>query len=121
VTKAECSCPVGFSEACGHITGLLYQIAKYKALNLRTLPEDVAKTSQPQTWHTTREEKIRGKEGKEMGVSGYRKYDGDSETAPRTVRSTLYNPISGVSLTSLLTHRQICLYCHLFKMLMCHK
>jgi hypothetical protein len=43
VTKAECSCPVGFSEACGHITGLLYQIAKYKVLNIRTLPEDVAK------------------------------------------------------------------------------
>jgi hypothetical protein len=75
VTKAECSCPGGFSEACGHITGLLYQIAKYKVLNLRTLPEDVAKTSQAQTWHTPRGENIRGKEVKDMGVSGYRKYD----------------------------------------------
>ena len=30
-----------------------------------------------------------------MEVSGNRKSDGDSETAPRTVRSTLYNPIRG--------------------------
>ena len=64
-------------------------------LNLRTLPEDVAKTSQPQTWHTPRGEKIRGKEVQDMEVSRHRKYDGDRETAPRTVRSTLYNPIRG--------------------------
>jgi hypothetical protein len=38
---------------------------------------------------------IRGKEVQDMEVSGYRKYDGDRETAPRTVRSTLYNPICG--------------------------
>jgi hypothetical protein len=91
VTKTECSCPVGFSEACGHITGLLYQIAKHKVLNLRTLPEDVANTSQPQIWHTPRGEKIRCKEVQDMEVSGYRKSDGDRETAPRTVRSALYN------------------------------
>jgi hypothetical protein len=44
------------SEACGHITGLLYQIAKYKMLNLRTLPEDVAKTSQPQAYTQRRKD-----------------------------------------------------------------
>ena len=91
MTKVECSCLVGFSEACDHITGLLYQIAKYKVLNLRILPEDVAKTSQPQTWHTHRGEKIRGKEVQDMEVSENRKSDGERETAPRTVKSAFYN------------------------------
>jgi hypothetical protein len=43
IRKADCSCPIGLSEACGHITGLLYQLAKNKVLSLKSLPEDVAK------------------------------------------------------------------------------
>ena len=39
--------------------------------------------------HTPRGEKIRGKEVHDMEVSEYRKSDGERETAPRTVRSTL--------------------------------
>jgi hypothetical protein len=57
IRKADCSCPIGLSEACGHITGLLYQLAKNKVLSLKALPEDAAKTSQAQTWHTPRGEK----------------------------------------------------------------
>ena len=45
--------------------------------------------------HTPRGEKIRGKELQDMKVSEYRKPDGERETAPRTVRSTLYNPMRG--------------------------
>ena len=50
------------------ITGLLYQLAKYKVLNLKALPEDVAKTSQAQTWHTLRGEKIKSKEVQDLEV-----------------------------------------------------
>ena len=66
-------------------------------LNYKALPGDVAKTSQPQTWHMPRGDKIRGKEVQDLEVSGYRKSDLDRESAPRTVKSTLYNPIRGES------------------------
>ena len=36
-----------------------------------------------------------------MEVSEYRKSDGERETAPRTVRSTLYNPLRGYQLECL--------------------
>ena len=94
IEKAICTCPIGTSAACGHITGLLYQTAKYKILGLKALPEDVAKTSQPQTWHTPRGEKIRGKSVQDLEVSSY-KYNTERETVPRTVKSTLYNPVRG--------------------------
>lgn len=71
IKSANCTCPIGTSASCGHITGLLYQLAKYKILGLRALPEDIAKTSQPQTWHTPRGEKIRGKVVQEIEVSSY--------------------------------------------------
>jgi hypothetical protein len=93
IRKADCSCPIGLSEACGHITGLLYQLAKNKVLSLKSLPEDVAKTSQAQTWHTRRGKKIKSKEVQDLEVAGYRKVDLDRESAPRTVKSTLYNPV----------------------------
>jgi hypothetical protein len=71
IRKADCSCPIGLSEACGHITGLLYQLAKNKVLSLKSLPEDVAKTSQVQTWHTRRGKKIKSKEVQDLEVAGY--------------------------------------------------
>ena len=51
VTKSHCTCKIGLSGACGHITGVLYQFAKYKLQGLKAIPVDIAKTSQPQTWH----------------------------------------------------------------------
>jgi hypothetical protein len=95
IRKADCSCPIGLSEACGYITGLLYQLVKYKVLNLKALPEDVAKTSRAQTWHTRRGEQIKSKEAQDLEVAGYRKFDLDRESAPRTDKSTLYNPVRG--------------------------
>ena len=61
VIIANCSCVIGLSGARGHIVGLLYQLAKYKILGQKALPEDIAKTSQPQTWHAPRGEKLIGK------------------------------------------------------------
>lgn len=61
VITAKCSCVIGLSGACGHIVGLLYQLAKYKILGQKALPEDIAKTSQPQTRHAPRGEKLIGK------------------------------------------------------------
>ena len=95
IRKAECSCPIGLSEGCGHISGLLYQLAQYKILGLKAMPEDIAKTYQPQTWHAPRGEQIRGKEVQDLEVSGYRRSDINKESNPKTIKSTLYNPIKG--------------------------
>ncbi|KAJ8307894.1 hypothetical protein KUTeg_014541 [Tegillarca granosa] len=95
IKSANCTCPIGTSASCGHITGLLYQLAKYKILGLRALPEDIAKTSQPQTWHTPRGEKIRGKVVQEIEVSSYHNSDNEREIAPKAIKSTLYNPVRG--------------------------
>ena len=72
---------------------LLYQLAKYKALGLKALPEDIAKTSQPQTWHVPRGEQIRGMAVQDIEVHGYSKITPLSERVLRAVKSTLYNPI----------------------------
>ncbi|KAJ8299129.1 hypothetical protein KUTeg_023189 [Tegillarca granosa] len=66
-----------------------------KILGLRALPEDIAKTSQPQTWHTPRGEKIRGKVVQEIEVSSYHNSDNEREIAPKAIKSTLYNPVRG--------------------------
>ena len=50
------------------------------------MPENVAKASQAQTWHTSRGEQIKSKEVQDLEVAGYRKVDLDRESAPRTVK-----------------------------------
>jgi hypothetical protein len=52
---------------------ILDQLAKNKVLSLKSLPEDVVKTSQAQTWHTPRGEKNKSKEVQDLEVAGYRK------------------------------------------------
>ena len=72
----------------------MYQIANYKTMGLKALPEDIAKTSQPQTWHKPRGTKITGKAVQDLEVSGYSK-EGPCEAMPRNIKSTLYNPARG--------------------------
>ena len=91
--QASCSCPIWISGACGHITGLLYQLAKYKILGAKALPEDIAKTSQPQTWHVPRGLKLVELEVQDIEVRGYSRNNPMPEGIPRAVKSTLYNPI----------------------------
>ena len=96
VTRSNCSCKIGLSGACGHITGVLYQFAKYKLQGLKAIPEDIAKTSQPQTWHIPRGTCIPGKAVQDLVVSGHSKVKVPNlDEAPRTIKSTLYNPVRG--------------------------
>ncbi|KAJ8320593.1 hypothetical protein KUTeg_002180, partial [Tegillarca granosa] len=62
---------------------------------LRALLEDIAKTSQPETWHTPREKKIRGKVVPEIEVLSYHNSDNEREIAPKAIKSTVYNPVRG--------------------------
>jgi len=60
--------------SCDHVAGLLYQVAKFKMMKLRAVPEDVAETSQPRTWHQPRGEKTAGEEVQLLTVVGYQHY-----------------------------------------------
>ena len=71
VTSARCECAIGMNASCRHITGLLYQLANFKTLGIKALPEDIAKTSLPQTFHLARGEKIGGKSVHDVEVRGY--------------------------------------------------
>ena len=75
--------------------GLLYTLAKYKILGEKALPEDVAKTSQPQTWHAPRGDKLRGIPFKDIEVRGFSRPTPVPEGMSWSVKSTLYNPIRG--------------------------
>ena len=40
-----CTCVVGLGAHCGHVCGLLLQLADYKMNGVKAIPQDVAKTS----------------------------------------------------------------------------
>lgn len=58
---------------------------------MTVIPNDVAKTSLPQTWHIPRGEKIGGTSSDDVKVQGYGTDFPQRQT--RGLRSTLYNPI----------------------------
>jgi len=88
-------------------------------LGLRVIPEDVAKTSLPQTWHQPRGETIQPKEVQNLVVQGYNaKSDEDDDSVPRPRKSTLYFPIRGefpstkTLLESLKREEPVCQFLH---------
>ncbi len=73
----------------------MYQMAKFKIRGYKVIPEDLAKTSQPQTWHRPRGEQIRGTNIQNMEVVGYTGKSASTSTSQstRTVQTTFYNPL----------------------------
>ena len=92
VENASCECPIGQAGGCGHVCGLLYTFAGYQASGCKALPMDVAKTSQPRTWHVPRGKTIAGKEVQSLQVQGYGNKSRVNEEPPRVLTSTLYDP-----------------------------
>ena len=41
VQFSKCTCIIGQSGSCGHVTALLYQLAYYKHMKLKSIPTDV--------------------------------------------------------------------------------
>jgi hypothetical protein len=89
----SCSCAIGTSRCCGHVVGVLYQLADYKALNLKTVPDPVPSTSLPQQWHKPRGAKIGAIRVEDMQLSAP-----SSKPKSRAVSSTLYNPVTGLAM-----------------------
>lgn len=48
--KGKCSCTAG-KGTCNHQLAVLYQLAHYQNLGLKTVPPIVSRTSAPQQWH----------------------------------------------------------------------
>ncbi|XP_076116381.1 uncharacterized protein LOC143083892 [Mytilus galloprovincialis] len=88
-----CTCTIGQSGYCGHVSALLYQLAHYKSLKMKLIPTDIAKTSLPQTWHVPRGQKLHGEKAANIVVQGYDRED--PQRATKGIKSTLYNPIPG--------------------------
>ena len=97
VKSARCECAIGLNASCGHLTGLLYKLANFKTLGITALPEDIVKTSLPQTFHLARGKKIGCKSVQDVEVRGYAMTQdpGSSNEKPKTIKSTIYNAIWG--------------------------
>ena len=94
VHHGACSCAIGSSGCCGHIIGLLYQLADYKARNLKAIPDPVPCTSLPQEWHKPRGEKIGATKVDDMQLSS----PAAGLPKSRAVCSNVYNPVAGIKL-----------------------
>ena len=92
IEYAHCTCEIGLHGSCGHIAGLLYQVSQYKSLGHKLIPEDVAQTSQPQTWHIPRGKKITPTVVQNLEVRGYSS-NNDHPQEDQPIVSTLYNPV----------------------------
>ena len=85
-----CTCAIGNSGCCGHVIGLLFQLAQYTMLKLRTVPDVVACTSLLQQWHKPRGAKIEAIRTDDMKLAS----SSQEKEKTRPVRTTLYNPIA---------------------------
>jgi hypothetical protein len=90
VHHSSCTCAIGSGGCCGHIIGLLYQLAEYKTLGLTSVPDPVPCTSLPQQWHKPRGKKIGSVRVEDMQLSA----PTVGVVQSRAVCSNLYNPIS---------------------------
>jgi hypothetical protein len=89
----SCTCAIGSGGCCGHVIGLLYQLAEYKALGLTCVPDPVPCTSLPQQWHKPRGEKIGSIRVEDMQLSA----PSVGVVQSRAVCSNLYNPITDLN------------------------
>jgi hypothetical protein len=58
----------------------------------KSIPQDVAKTSKPQTWHQPRGQKIGPQDVQDVELRGYKSRNIATESS-KCIKSTLYNPI----------------------------
>ena len=81
---------------CNHVIGLLYLLAHYQALGLKTVPPAISKTSLPQTWNVpNRSQGINPGEVQDITIQRV-KMPTTSTKRSDGIRSNLYNPIPNV-------------------------
>ena len=93
--SARCECEAGMGK-CNHVIGLLYLLAHYQALGLKTVPPAISKTSLPQTWNVpNRSQGINPGEVQDVTIQRV-KMPTTSTKRSDGIRSNLYNPIPNV-------------------------
>ena len=100
ICNGTCSCTIGDSGCCGHLIGLLFQVAEYSTLKLSAVPDPVPSTSLPQEWHKPRGKKIGAARVEDITLSSPA-----GVTKSRAVSSTLYNPLEGCAKPDFQTFR----------------
>jgi len=92
-----CTCAIGQSGCCGHIIGLLFQLAQYTMLKFSNVPAVESCTSLLQQWHKPRGSKIEATRIDDMELASSSSSSQGQEKC-RPIRSTLYNPIDNCQL-----------------------
>lgn len=85
-----CTCAIGQSGCCGHIIGLLFQLAQYAMLQFTKVPSVISSTSLLQQWHKPRGSKIEAIRTDDMELAS----SAQGKEKARPVQTTLYNPIA---------------------------
>jgi len=89
-----CTCAIGQSGCCGHIIGLLFQLAQYTMMKFTKVPAVESCTSLLQQWHKPRGSKIEAIRTDDMELAS----SSQGKEKVRPVRTTLYNPIADCQL-----------------------
>jgi len=92
--SCSCTCVIGISGVCGHVIGLLFQLAQYTTLQLRSIPDEVPSTSLPQQWHRPRGKKIAPARTEDIQLAA----SAVGVQKSRPLSSTLYDPIASCSI-----------------------
>ncbi|XP_060607138.1 uncharacterized protein LOC132759387 [Ruditapes philippinarum] len=92
IESQYCACSAG-KGSCAHVAALVYQLAHYKTLKMKSVPDIVSKTSSPQLWQVP--PRTHGIVPRQLSdVKFVKPKSKKNENSEQCVCSTLYNPIN---------------------------
>ena len=94
IESQTCGCTAG-KGSCAHVAALVYQLAHYKTLKMKAVPDIVSKTSSPQNWHVPpRTHGINPRSLTEVKFVKPKAAKSSALNSEQCVCSTLYNPVN---------------------------
>lgn len=92
IESQYCACSAG-KGSCAHVAALVYQLAHFKTLKMKSVPDIVSKTSSPQQWQVP--PRTHGIVPRPLSdVKFVKPKSKKNEKSEQCVCSTLYNPIN---------------------------
>lgn len=85
-----CRCGAGLG-SCAHVAGLVYQLAHYKTMNMKSVPDIISKTSCPQQWQVP--PRTHGIKARPLSEVKFVKPKSHAKSES-CICSTLYNPVN---------------------------
>ncbi|XP_053381581.1 uncharacterized protein LOC128549168 [Mercenaria mercenaria] len=86
-----CGCGAG-KGSCAHVAALVYQLAHYKTLKMKAVPDIISKTSCPQQWQVP--PRTHGIKPRDLTDVKFVKPKANAKNSESCVCSTLYNPVN---------------------------